>query len=129
MTLTEYLYDRLSNHAGLTALVGDRISLEIAVQGTATPYVVFQRISGGRDYDHDGLEPMARSMWQFKVYGATALQAEPALAQVRLALDASESPAVGFYCYFENEFSIYESENRFRGYGLDCVLWFRQTSA
>ena len=90
MSFSTDLYTRLSSHAGLSALVGDRIYPLRLPQNPTLPAVVYQRISGQRlqnlDRNTDGPQ---RIRVQLTAWAEDVDTANSVAEQVRLAMEAS----------------------------------------
>lgn len=129
MTEEEQIYAVLSAYPGLAELVGTRITPLRALQGGDLPCITYQRASGGRDYDHDGIEPMAQSEWQFDAWAHNYDAVRELAAQLRLALDTSESPVAGWFSFLNNETDDYEEDSRFYRVMLLCTCWLRRETA
>jgi hypothetical protein len=91
-TSGEDLYSVLSAHAGLTALVSDRIYPVEAEQFIVLPLVVFTQISTSPNATHgEGVTDATLDTvdYQIDCYAESPLIAEQILAQVRLAVEGS----------------------------------------
>ncbi len=128
MTEEQQIYARLSGHAGLAALVGTRISPMRSIQAGSLPCVTFQRASGGRRYNHDGADDMAESSWQFDAWAASYDGVKAVAEQLRAALDASESPLIGWYVFIDNETDDYEEDTGIYRVMILATCWLRRTS-
>ena len=93
--IEQAIYSRLSGFAGLTALVGDRISHEVTPQDDGYPQVVFNRVSTRRYPAMGSNAGVATSRVQVNIYGATALSAQETAVQVRAALSRWRGTAGG----------------------------------
>ncbi len=86
MTVEATLYTQLSTYAGLTALVGTRISPPPAPVNAAYPLVTYQKIVSPRVHAM-GVDPgLAESHFQVTVWGASFLDVVNVAEQVRKAL-------------------------------------------
>ncbi len=86
-TKNEALYDYLTTHAGLSALVGTRIYPLRLPEGAVYPCIRHQEITLTPTMAHDGDRRFDHTREQFDVYAETMLGAEAAAEQVRLALN------------------------------------------
>ncbi len=84
----------LKAHAGLTALVVNRIHFDEAPQGTVMPYVVILDVSNVLEEDHQGPIDVEQPNKQFSAYAATRAEAKSVARQVRLALAAWSTPGL-----------------------------------
>ena len=86
LKLREALYYRLSNYAGLTALVSTRIYPIVAPQKAAMPYVLYEQISRWHAHAH-GLDATTyNSMIHVTAWADDYDEADNISVQVRLAL-------------------------------------------
>ena len=58
----------LLGHTGVAAMVGTRIYPLQAPKGTATPYLVYLKVSSGRRYTHDGFANFQQPRMQISCY-------------------------------------------------------------
>jgi hypothetical protein len=88
--LSADFYSRLISHAGLSALVGDRIYPLVLPQNTALPAVVYQRISGQRiqNLTRDTGGPQ-RIRVQLTAWAEDVDTANSVAEQVRQAMEAA----------------------------------------
>ncbi len=80
------IYDRLSNYAGLTALVSTRIYPMVLPQNPTYPAVRYQRISGTRLSAIDVDIGIAQPRFQVDCYAETYLGVKSLFTEVRGAL-------------------------------------------
>ena len=81
------LYDYLKGHAGLSALIIDRI-YPLRLPDVATfPAVVYQKVTVQREVSHDGDTGLARSRFQFTCIDKTYIGAKNVADQIRLAFN------------------------------------------
>ena len=127
MSIEQGLYAHLSSHAGLTALVGDRIYPLVLPQKVALPAVVYQRISLWQTYTHNGAS-LARPRFQNTCVGRTYAEAHDVAAQVRDALSGYRgmmgSVAVEA-AFIDNEREDYEPETDSYIRQVDVIIWHR----
>jgi hypothetical protein len=128
LTLDEYLYDRLAVHAGLTALVGTRLSPMKALQAADLPCATWQRVAGGFEYDHDGVEETNMSTWQFDAWGLTFDSVRLVAAQIVAAL-AAGSAAPQFYCFVDHIRHDYEGDTRTYRITIEARILYREAEA
>jgi hypothetical protein len=94
MSLEAKIYALLSADAGVLALVSTRVYPVVAPQGTTLPYVVYQRISSGREYALDGYCGLENSRMQVDVYADTEKEAWAVADAVTTAMRGSTTFAV-----------------------------------
>lgn len=85
MPLHDALYSRLSNYAGLTALVGTRIWPIYRKQDSTLPAVVYQRIAVSPANAYEGSTGL-RVFVQVTVYAETINDANAVAVQVKAAM-------------------------------------------
>ena len=81
------LYDRLSNFAGLTALVGDKIYPQRVPTSDALPYVVFDVIDREASYDQAGYADYNKLLVEISSCGVSIAQCDSVAKQVFAALN------------------------------------------
>jgi hypothetical protein len=75
----------LTNFAGLTALVGQKIFFMEAPPGSSLPYVTYQKITGGWTWESQ--RDNADTMYQVMAWSTSKAEAYRILEQVYLALN------------------------------------------
>jgi len=135
MIIEEVLYAYLTNCAGLTALVGDRIYPIILPQKISFPAVTYQRISGIREYSQSGPSGLAHPRFQFSCWAKKYQEAKAIAEQVRLALDGYKGMMGGpdgvrvDAVYIEDDHDIYDPETKIYHIALDVVIWHEEVTA
>jgi hypothetical protein len=81
------LYSILSGASGITDICSTRIYPDVAEQGVAAPYIIYQQVSGSSDVAADGPTGFARSSWQITCWAGTKGECARLAEQVRLALN------------------------------------------
>ena len=84
--IDEGIRARLIAHAGLLAIISQRVYNNIAPQGATIPHIVFRRVSAQRDLTHSGPSGVARARFQFDCLGKTPTEAKQIAANLRNAL-------------------------------------------
>jgi Protein of unknown function (DUF3168) len=107
MGAEEELFSRLSNFAGLTALVGTRVYPITAPQGGTLPCVVFQRISGNRVSAMGADREDKRCRFQFDCYASTPDDTRAVAEQVDAALRRYHGGNI-VDVFFSNENDFYD---------------------
>lgn len=107
--IEQTLYSLTQAHAGLTTLVGTRISPMHTIQPAERPCITFMRVSGGYSYTHDGPDELQESLWQFDIWAASMATARAVHAQLLAAL-SGDSPANGYYSFLDNVAHDYEPD-------------------
>ena len=73
--MREQIYNYLSNNAGITAIVGDRIFPQRVPTGDALPYLQFTFESRDPSYDQDGYDDFNFQQINFNCAGSTLKEA------------------------------------------------------
>ena len=94
MDIDTALMTCLKAHAGLAALVGDRIHFDDVPQGTALPYVIVLDVSNPIDEDLQGPIDVEEPVKQLSAYASTRAGAKAVAAQLRAAMRAWVAPGL-----------------------------------
>lgn len=89
--IEEAIYSALTAHAGLSALVGDRVYPMVLPEGAVRPAVTYMRISGARDLNINQTSVDANPRYQFDVWADSFESAYGAAAQLVEAVATVES--------------------------------------
>lgn len=92
MTAATDLRAVLAAHAGLVALVSDRIRADLADELDATPFVVFKRVGIEPTYGLDNSELARKETFQVECWGDTRGSSSDVAEQVIAALKAAGLP-------------------------------------
>ena len=90
MSAEKAILNILTNDAGVTALVGQRVRPIIEHQKQALPYVTYQAIATDHVETMDGSAGLAMRSLQINCYSSTALEAEAIIEAVRVALQGKK---------------------------------------
>lgn len=71
----------------IDAAVNDVFAAGTVPQGTARPYITLQRITGYSERHLEGLNGVARELWQLDVWADTESEAESIKEDIRLRMD------------------------------------------
>jgi hypothetical protein len=112
------LYNRLSSQ--LSTTVGTRIYPGIAPQNTTTPYIVYLKVSAGKEYSHGGSVGLSRDRVQVGVFSTGYLTAKSVVSKVVTAMEGSTVFQASFKA---NELDIYESETKMFHVPVDFFVW------
>jgi len=115
MSFETALFQKLSSGV---SLVSNRVYAGVAPQKVTTPYIVFSKISAGRQYTHSESGGLSRDRVQVSVFSTGYLTAKGVVAQVVTALEGFAQ--AGFK---ENEIDIYESETNLFHVPVDFFIW------
>jgi hypothetical protein len=124
MNVGKYIYSVLSNDAGVSALVGDRIYPVLIAEDAAFPAIEFSVSSVPLDSqktqvsDHDS-EVVTFHLWADALQGADAYSSSCDIdAAVRTAFDFVEGTAGGVtveHCHFDSSKDILSEDRRLIG--------------
>lgn len=122
MSLAEALYVRLT--AQLTETV---YPLRLPEDATL-PAVVYQQVSGPREYSHDGEAGPHRARWQMTAWGESYEDAKATAASVVTAVSAWDDDS-GTYvervvAFIENEIDLYDEAAQLYYVPVDAVVLF-----
>lgn len=89
------IYSRLSNHVGLTAIVGSRIYPAHLPQSAAYPALVYTLVSNTHRHNLTGASGGALARFQFDVFSVRLADCVEAVEQIRLALQGFRGTVAG----------------------------------
>lgn len=89
MTMHGDLRMRLKDDAGVAAIVGDAVRWFEKNRTDSYPCVILNTIDAGRDYTHDGPDPLEYPRVQIDCYGTTPAEADALSLVVRAAMEAA----------------------------------------
>ena len=118
-TIEQDVHAALAGHAGLTALVGDRIYPVVLPEGVSYPAVRYQRIGGGPLQHTGGDSGLENARIQIDVWAKRYAQAKDTAEQVRAAIRT----ATAFKAVSVAEVDGYEDDTRTFRVTLDYSLW------
>lgn len=113
MSIEKAIYTRLSEFAGLSALVAARIHPLKLPQNVTYPCVTFSKISTERHSAMGADAAVTRSRYQVSSWAKNYSDVEPVSEQVRAALQrfrGTVSSVVIQDIFIENELDLYESD-------------------
>ena len=127
--IEEALYTYLTGYAALAALVGARVYPMQAPQDAIYPLVVYQQVSGPREYSHSGPSNLAHPRFQFTAWAATFFESRQVAAQVRAAL-GGYAGTVGtetlYAVFIDNEVPVYDDKTKQYGSVIDAMIWHKE---
>ena len=131
MTVEAEIYDRLSGHAGLSALVINRIYPNHVPQNVTLPAVSYHRVSAVRPSAMGADSGVVRARFQVDVWAssfADASGARPVAEQVRLALQrwSTTSGTIVQETFFLNERDLYEDRRDLHHAALDFEINYEE---
>ena len=121
-TIETAITKALEDEATITAIIGTdpvRLYPLIAEQGAALPYMIFQQISGVRDYTMDGPSGYVDSRYQITCWAATYGAAKRLFEAVRIFFNGYHATVLNRriqYVHFENEMDRFAKKP-----GLDVI--------
>ena len=122
MSVQADIYATLGQYAGLSAMVGARIYPDVAPEGVAVPYCVWQEVSTVPINALDGHNGLNNFRIQVVSIGVTALISRNVAAQVRAAMAAAT-----LFKSLEVDFGSadFEVGSKMLGARSDFSLWHR----
>ena len=128
--LAEDVYARLTGHAGLGALVSDRIYPEHLPQNPTYPAVTYFQVGGPRDHSLAGSSGLAVTQWQVDAWATSYLGAKAVAEQIRVALDSYRTATMR--AFLENVVDLPEpTENTsaqvVRHVALEFEVWYTES--
>ena len=94
-SLEESLVDILTGHAGLSALISDRVEPAPLAQGSSLPAITYTRVSTMAVHAHSGNVGLKRTRMQFDVWASSAASASAVVAQLEDALQHYRGTVAG----------------------------------
>ena len=95
MHIETALYNYLASVVAITALVSDRIYMDVAAEGAAMPYLVFTRVSTVPDYLMGGQSGLTTARFQFDAISDEKMDVMSVAEQLRLALSGYGPATMG----------------------------------
>lgn len=86
-TIEFAIFEHLNADADLTALLGDRIFPMVMHQDAAIPSIVYQKISGVREYTLTDRAGIAEPRFQFSCWGRSYFEAKTTSLKLRKAFE------------------------------------------
>ena len=106
MSVKSSLITYLKAETNLSALIGDRIYIGWAEQGTTLPYIVAHQIDAIHEHHMASATGLVQGRFQFDCYGQTTVAAENVAEQVRQSLDGFRGAMGSVFvstCHLESE--------------------------
>jgi hypothetical protein len=115
-------------HAGLSALVGGRISWGFNSQGGPLPRVTLQRISGSPEYSDEGEAGISETRVQADCYGATSAQVRQVSEAIRARISGASFSQSGvdfdiFIDSVRDDLDAYEGGSQEHRVSIDLMVW------
>lgn len=128
MSIESVLYDRASNFAGLSALVGSRIYPNLQPQNVADKSVTFRRISSQRVSAMGADTGLVRARYQFDAWADNYDDARAIADQLRLCFQRWNT-TVGTVVqdvYLLNDVELYEDDTQTHHVAIDLDVVYRE---
>jgi len=122
VSIEAVLFERLK--AGVP-LVNNRVYGATAPQSVAKPYIVYHKLSPGREYSHDGFGGLARPRIQVSCYGQNYDNVKDVAEEVIATLEAWPGVDSVDAAFIESEIDLYESDTGLYHCAVDVFLWNR----
>lgn len=121
---------RLLGYAGLTALVGTRITPDVITQPASYPAVAYSLIHGTVERGSTTNPGLGMGLFQVSSFDKTRLGARLVAAQVRAALDRWRSTTSGGVtvdeCLFVSDIDLFNSTSEIYFVAADYRLFYRE---
>lgn len=95
------LRDYLMTGVDLVALIGDKLSPDIAPRGSQPPYIVYSEVGGSDGFCHDGTASEQVTRIQFDMVSSSALEVRKIADELDKQLNATSGPFVHGDTLFE----------------------------
>ena len=118
MSLETKLYTLLSTTSGVTDLVGTRSYPLTAPQDAEMPFIVYTRISSGREYSLDGYSSLENPRMQIDCYAQTYSAAKGLSEAVTTAMRGSSTFSVSW----DDPRESFEEDETYR-ISIDFSVW------
>lgn len=109
----------LTGDAALQAVVSGRIYSLAAPDGTPAPYVIVQRLPGGKILELDGVADIENPHYQVFCIGSTHAEARDVAAKVKVAMEAAST----FEANMVSDPDEYDPESGLYITSLDFSIW------
>jgi len=132
MQIEQAIKKELMAASGVTDLIGERLYYVRAPQDVTKPYVVFFKVSGSREYSHDGASELANPRFQFSCFATTYYEAKQTVNAIRVAIEAFSGTMGGDggvevgSCFCINESDIYEEDTRLFHVAVDYLIYHKE---
>lgn len=133
MAISEAMFSLVTGDTGVSALIGDRLypgrQPDAAPAGaTAYPCVTYDRLSGQREYSHNGDSGLPHPRFQFSVWAQDYLDARTAATALISALSGYRGIVAGVEIqavFIENDQETFEAETKLHRVIVDAVVWHK----
>jgi len=126
MSLESKLVAYLLNHAGLTALIGNRLYPLMMPEGTALPAVVYQRVSGMREYQFGAYSGMERPRISFSCWGENYGQAKQVASELKTAMQAKTDSDPTITAFVVTETDDFDTDTGYYRVIVDFMVWHNE---
>jgi hypothetical protein len=132
MLIEQAIKKELMDASGVTDLISTRLYYVRAPQDVTKPYVVFFKVSGPREYSHDGASELANPRFQFSCFATTYYEAKQIVTAIRTVLEGFDGMMGGDGgvsvggCFCVNETDIYEDDTDLFHVAVDYLIWHEE---
>lgn len=132
MQIEQAIKRELMADSGVTDLIGERLYYVRAPQDVVKPYVVFFKVSGLREYSHDGASELAQPRFQFSCFATIYYEAKQIAEAIRAAIEAfsgtmgGESGVEIGSCFCMNESDMYEDDTKLFHVAIDYLIFHKE---
>lgn len=129
MKIEQAILKELLADSGITGFIGERLYYVVAPQDVSNPYIVFSKVSGPREYSHDGASNLARPRFQFSCFATTYYEAKQIAEAIRSAIEAFSGTMGGAggvevgSCFCVNETDIHDVLFHV---AVDYLIWHKE---
>ena len=120
MSIEIELFNRLKAQV---PLVSNRVYAGIAPQGVTKPYLVYTKVSPGRQYTHGGYADLQRPRMQVSCYGTTYGSAKAVAGEVITAMEGWPGSNDVQAAFIEGEQDMFEQDTGLYHCPVDVILW------
>ncbi len=124
--------DYMENHAGISALVGNRIYPMVLPDEATYPAIVYQKISGLMVASHSGNSGLGNPRFQISCWGETYPVAKALSRQVKLAFHGYKGAMGDITCqaaFVDAELDDMDQQTKLFRVMIDVLLWHAEAKA
>lgn len=128
--IEQALFEILTGHPGLSALVSNRVYPLILPEDPELPAITYQRITTTRGYTVDGPDGAANPTFQITIWNPALLAANQVAGQVRAAVHAAWRTVVADVSIgsitVSDDRNAYDQNGKVVGIEFDVTIWHRE---
>lgn len=128
MTIKSEIYTRLTTHAGLSALVSDRVYPGVRPQGSGLPAISY-RTAGKAKHSAMGKDaPIVKQRFQFDVWDDDPDGRDAVVKELESALDrwSTTSGTIVQDTFFENAVDLDDPDPEIFHTAVDLFIWYEE---